>query len=289
MGNLIKNTKMNFVDLDTTLDFLGDIEDAIKRFREALEEGRDDSVVESTTQEKKRKSSSTSPGSAKKTKLSEKEKQRKEDFMDYMRYLFYKDYDITDEAVKESCLRKFPDMAIGVNDCKNRRGDIRVQRHKERVMQKYDESNLDEKDDEKATEDEEDDQEENKSLTDIQKAEIENEQYMKMKQEEEKKKAQEAEKQKKIAELKKQLASLETEKLLDQVDFPQLMRKSISNKKVQVLHLGVVRRPYSSYVGPSANTSRYPELFQALKNLTKSIDPDFEWTSVAINKNVLCK
>merc|ERR1711907_269642 len=77
MGNLIKNTKMNFVDLDTTLDFLGDIEDAIKRFREALEEGRDDSVVESTTQEKKRKSSSTSPGSAKKTKLSEKEKQEK--------------------------------------------------------------------------------------------------------------------------------------------------------------------------------------------------------------------
>merc|ERR1711907_100392 len=74
MGNLIKNTKMNFVDLDTTLDFLGDIEDAIKRFREALEEGRDDSVVESTTQEKKRKSYSTSPGSAKKTKLSEKEK-----------------------------------------------------------------------------------------------------------------------------------------------------------------------------------------------------------------------
>lgn len=40
---------------------------------------------------------------------------------------------------------------------------------------------------------------------------------------------------------------------------------------------------------PSKNNTRHPELYQKLKELIEIIDPDFEYTTITLNKNVLCK
>lgn len=39
----------------------------------------------------------------------------------------------------------------------------------------------------------------------------------------------------------------------------------------------------------SKNNTRHPELYEKLKELIKIIDPDFEYNTITLNKNVLCK
>lgn len=78
---------------------------------------------------------------------------------------------------------------------------------------------------------------------------------------------------------------------LEQIKFPKTLRKNISKDKISGFTLGDVRyRRYinGSLIGKSIHTKKHPILFDKLNNLIKDIDSQFEYTTIQINKNILC-
>lgn len=81
--------------------------------------------------------------------------------------------------------------------------------------------------------------------------------------------------------------------ILEQIKFPNSnSRKKISDKTITSFVLGDVRyRRFinGKLIGPSQYTKKYNELFQTLKEFIKEVDPNFNFTTIQVNKNVLCK
>lgn len=81
---------------------------------------------------------------------------------------------------------------------------------------------------------------------------------------------------------------------LEQTKFPKCSsRKNVSKESNHAFCLGEVNYRGQSNVqgrtrGPSKWNSKHPELFLALKQLMHSFRPDFEYTTIQINKNVKC-
>ena len=75
--------------------------------------------------------------------------------------------------------------------------------------------------------------------------------------------------------------------------FPKRMsRKNISDKPIEGFCLGEVNYRGQKYLdyrtkGPSKYNTIYPELLDMLNNLVINHDPDFMYTTIQINKNVL--
>ena len=81
--------------------------------------------------------------------------------------------------------------------------------------------------------------------------------------------------------------------LLEETKFPtNKSRKNVSDSKLNCFVLGdVAYRRYinGKLIGPSRHTKKYPQLFEKLNEFIKEVDPDFQFTSIQVNKNVLCK
>lgn len=78
---------------------------------------------------------------------------------------------------------------------------------------------------------------------------------------------------------------------LEEMKFPKTIRKNISEGKISGFTLGDVRyRRYinGSLVGKSRHTKKHQILFDKLNKLMKEVDPNFEYTTIQINKNILC-
>jgi hypothetical protein len=82
-------------------------------------------------------------------------------------------------------------------------------------------------------------------------------------------------------------------KLLESIKFPKRKtRKNISSHSIEGFCLGDVNYRGQKLLeyktrGPSKYNNLYPELFNRLKLLISSGDPDFEYTTIQINKNIL--
>jgi hypothetical protein len=51
---------------------------------------------------------------------------------------------------------------------------------------------------------------------------------------------------------------------------------------------GLVRYRYQGYTDLSRWTKLYPEIYKELQNIIKIIKPDFKYTSIVLNNNVIC-
>jgi hypothetical protein len=82
--------------------------------------------------------------------------------------------------------------------------------------------------------------------------------------------------------------------LLGKIQFPKCYsRKNISSSYSESFCLGDVNYRGQSYIGgktrgPSKYNKKYPELFVALQKLIAGEHPEFNYTTIQINKNVLC-
>ncbi len=65
-------------------------------------------------------------------------------------------------------------------------------------------------------------------------------------------------------------------------------RKKVVDTYCYSMTFGYVNRPYHGYVQAKSNTD-YPMVHQYLKDYIKSIDPNFKYNSITLNKNILCK
>jgi hypothetical protein len=80
--------------------------------------------------------------------------------------------------------------------------------------------------------------------------------------------------------------------LLDNFSFPTQVRKNISNKKCEGFVLGyIIPRGKGRWAGTESRLSskstqqEYTEIYRLLRELAP---PDFEYTSIQVNKNVKC-
>lgn len=81
----------------------------------------------------------------------------------------------------------------------------------------------------------------------------------------------------------------EVESLLEKTSFKKNYdRKKLCDKGAQIMHLGNIYRPFHGYY-ETVETSKNTELFEALKKLANLMDPSFPFSTITINKNVLCK
>lgn len=92
-----------------------------------------------------------------------------------------------------------------------------------------------------------------------------------------------------ISKLKK-----ETLELLEEIEkFPiTKSRKNISNKGIEAFVLGDVNYRGQAALdyktrGPSRYNKKFPVLLKTLKKLMKEYDPDFKFTTIQVNKNVI--
>lgn len=79
--------------------------------------------------------------------------------------------------------------------------------------------------------------------------------------------------------------------LFSKTKFQRSEIRSVINKgiKPQSMILGFRKWFKTREYGLSANTPRNLELYSKLKELMKDHDPEFEFTSITINKNFLCE
>lgn len=81
---------------------------------------------------------------------------------------------------------------------------------------------------------------------------------------------------------------------LDNIKFPKTYsRKNISSKGIESFCLGDVNYRGQAFLnyktrGESKWNKKFPELFDSLKSLIHNHDPDFEFTTIQLNKNILC-
>jgi hypothetical protein len=85
----------------------------------------------------------------------------------------------------------------------------------------------------------------------------------------------------------------ETFELLENTKFPKTTsRKNISSSAIQAFVLGDVNYRGQAFLdyktrGPSRYNKKFPLLFKTLKKLMKSYDPEFKFTTIQLNKNIL--
>ena len=81
---------------------------------------------------------------------------------------------------------------------------------------------------------------------------------------------------------------------LENTKFPScLSRKNISSKNIEAFCLGEVNYRGQKLLnyktkGPSRYNKKFKVLFEKLKKLIKYYKPDFEYTTIQVNKNVFC-
>lgn len=81
--------------------------------------------------------------------------------------------------------------------------------------------------------------------------------------------------------------------LLEDTKFPVTKsRKNISSKGIEAFVLGDVNYRGQAILdyktrGPSRYNKKFPELFRTLKKLMKEYDPDFKFTTIQVNKNIV--
>jgi hypothetical protein len=63
--------------------------------------------------------------------------------------------------------------------------------------------------------------------------------------------------------------------------------KKTQGKNNLILHFGNICQPFHGYRECKAN-SDFPELFASLKRLIFEIDPEFQYSTITVNKNVQC-
>lgn len=63
--------------------------------------------------------------------------------------------------------------------------------------------------------------------------------------------------------------------------------KTTKKCKKQILHFGNIHQPFHGYRECVAN-KEYPELYEDLKSFMHNLDPEFEYSTITINKNILC-
>lgn len=80
--------------------------------------------------------------------------------------------------------------------------------------------------------------------------------------------------------------------ILNNIKFPKTKtRNNISSKSIECFCLGEVNYRGQKYLnkktkGESKWNFKYPDLLKNLTNLITSHDPNFEWTTIQINKNI---
>ncbi|MFZ4671447.1 MAG: hypothetical protein ACOYLT_05470 [Flavobacterium sp.] len=65
-------------------------------------------------------------------------------------------------------------------------------------------------------------------------------------------------------------------------------RKSINNNKPPLSMIMGFRKWYGDF-GLSAASKKYPLVYEKLKELMKEFDPEFEFTTITLNKNFKCE
>jgi len=86
---------------------------------------------------------------------------------------------------------------------------------------------------------------------------------------------------------------IETLKHLENTKFPITnSRKNISQKGLEAFVLGDVNYRGQAFLdyktrGPSKYNKKFPELYKILKKLMNFYDPDFTFTTIQVNKNIL--
>ena len=84
-----------------------------------------------------------------------------------------------------------------------------------------------------------------------------------------------------------------TLELLEETKFPvTTSRKNISSKGIEAFVLGDVNYRGQASLnyktrGPSRYNKKFPELFKTLKRLMFAYDPDFSFTTIQVNKNIV--
>jgi hypothetical protein len=77
---------------------------------------------------------------------------------------------------------------------------------------------------------------------------------------------------------------------LENTKFPKLKsRKNISDVKVTAFAMGEIGIYDSRMRGPSVYNAKFPELYTLLQDFIKESHPEFEYTTIQVNKNVLCE
>ena len=79
---------------------------------------------------------------------------------------------------------------------------------------------------------------------------------------------------------------------LTNIEFPFSNRNITTNAKIikpQGFVLGLTKNRYKGTLHVSKFTSKYPELFALIVKLMKKVAPNYTFTSVQLNKNILCK
>jgi FkbM family methyltransferase len=76
--------------------------------------------------------------------------------------------------------------------------------------------------------------------------------------------------------------------LLNKTSIPKIKRKAVSETTVRTMTLGLIHRPFHTFKGYSKPTEEHSELFQAMLDLANAINPDHLFSTITINKNVVC-
>jgi hypothetical protein len=82
--------------------------------------------------------------------------------------------------------------------------------------------------------------------------------------------------------------------LLEQTKFPvNSSRKNVAKTPTQSFVLGTVNYRGQKFLGgktkgPSRYNQKFPQLYEAIRNLIKLWKPDFEFTTIQVNKNFAC-
>jgi len=80
----------------------------------------------------------------------------------------------------------------------------------------------------------------------------------------------------------------EVTKLLNTTTIPLTRRKNISSTSVRSMTLGLIHKQFTKYRGLSKATEQHPDLYNALLRLATAINPDHIFSTITINKNVVC-
>ena len=79
-------------------------------------------------------------------------------------------------------------------------------------------------------------------------------------------------------------------KELENTKFPKnKSRKNISDIPTTSFAMGDINIYDRRHRGPSVYNTKFPELYALLKDFIKESQPEFEYTTIQINKNVLCE
>ena len=81
----------------------------------------------------------------------------------------------------------------------------------------------------------------------------------------------------------------EIEETIKTMKIPNARRKNISDTPTQTITLGLVHKQFTTEKGWSKPTHENLYLFDLLNKLAESINPDHVFSTITINRNVLCK